>query len=182
MSGVDRDFKLDPAGPNGLVIGTITYDSFTGAYRVAWVARQGGAVFDAGVGFANWPPLGPEYDTDLKAKGGTFVVSVPAGDYNVRGWTIRQGMTIYSPSTPVDIPFRVEAGKATYLGNFNFRKSDDIVLEDLAERDLPVLRARYSAVADAPLAASIERGTRIESLGGRQDKRFLTPVIIPVTR
>ena len=179
-SGVARDFKLDPSGPNGLVVGTITYETFTGAYGLGWKTQQGQARFTASVGFSNWPPLGPEYDPDLKAKGGTFAVVVPAGEYSVHGWWIRQGLTIYSPSTPVDIPFTVAAGKITYLGSLNFRKSDDVTLEDRAERDFPVLRARYHAMTNSPIAVAIAPGTKVESFGGEMNKRFLTPIFIPV--
>ena len=180
--GIPRDFKLNPSGTDGLVIGTITYSSFTGSYNVGWSSPDRKAVFWAGVGFANWPPLGPEFDDDLKAKGGTFATVVPAGTYAIRGWRIQQGMTIYAPSSPIAVPFTVEPGKTTYIGNFHFAKSDVVSLEDRSPRDLPILRSRYEAVSNSPLAFSIAPGTKIESLGGEMNKSFMTPIFIPIGR
>lgn len=182
-SGISRDFKLNPSGTDGLVVGTITYSSFTGSYSVGWSSPDGKAAFWASVGFANWPPLGPEFDDDLGAKGGTFATIVPAGTYTIGRWRIQQGMTIYAPSSPMAIPFTVDAGKVTYIGSFHFDKSDVVSLEDRSSRDLPILRSRYQAVSASPLAFSIAPGTKIESLGGEMNKSFMTPFIfVPVVR
>ena len=130
----------------------------------------------------NWPPLGPEFDNDLNAKGGTFATVVPAGAYAIRGWRIQQGATVYAPNSPIEIPFTVEPGKVTYVGNFHFHKSDVVSLEDRSARDLPILRSRYEGVSAAPLAVSIAPGTKVDSLGGGMNKSFIAPTFILIGR
>jgi hypothetical protein len=180
--GVSTDYKLHASGIRGLVVGSITYDTSTGSYGVSWYLRNGSARYDVRVGSSIAPAIG-EYDTGLQAKGGVFVAEVFAGTYTLRDWTIVQGRTVYSPKEFIDVPFTVEGGKVTYVGNVHFLSNDSVLLLDRADRDLPVIRARFEAVRSAPLAFSIAPGTKIEQLGGEMDKRFLPSIIfVPVAR
>ena len=184
---VDADFKLNPNGTTGIAVGSITYDTGLGVYSVSWTPSAGGTgVYAGGVGYAMWPPLGPEYDSDLKAKGGTFAVEVPAGEYTLQRWSQRAGYMVYSSKRPIGLTFTVLPGKVTYLGNFHFNKSDEVSLEDRSSRDIPILKARYGSVRAADVGMSIADGFSLQAIGGEvqrtMDLPAYRPILIPVKR
>lgn len=57
-----------------------------------------------------------------------------------------------------EIPFVVERGKASYIGNLNFSPDWEVALRDRATRDLPALRVKYKALETAPVAYTIAEG------------------------
>lgn len=177
---VAADYKLDPGSPTGIVVGSITYDTGLGVYSVSWTPAAGGRGYAGSVGYSMWPPLGPEYDPDLKAKGGTFAVEVPAGEYTLQRWSQRAGYVIYSATRPIGLTFNVQPGKVTYLGNFHFLKSDEVSLEDRSSRDIPVLKTRYAAVKSADVAMSIADGFSLQAIGGESQRRVQTPAYLPI--
>jgi len=178
--GVPSDYKLDSASKNGLVVGTITYETSIGQYSLSWTSLDEKLPFIASVGYSMWPPLGPEFDDLLSAKGGTFAIEVPAGEYKLKRWFIRQGYIGHAAQNDIGARFQVEAGKITYLGNVNFQKNDEVALEDKASRDIPALKARFAAVKSSPIAFSISSGAKVEAIGGGSDRRFDSPSYIPI--
>ena len=185
-SSVGADYRLDPTGTKGLVVGSITYDTGLGVYSIAWTPSAGGPGYVASVGWALWPPLGPEYDDDLKAKGGTFAVEVPSGDYTLQKWSQRAGYIVYSAERPIGLTFSVKPGEVTYLGNFHFHKSDEVSLEDRSSRDIPILKARFGAVKAADVGMSLANGFSLQAIGGATQRRMeapaYMPIVIPVKR
>ncbi len=180
QSSVAADYKIDAAGTRGLVVGSITYDSGLGLYSIAWSPIAGGPGYAGSVGWAIWPPLGPEYDDDLKAKGGTFAVEVPAGEYRLQKWSQRAGYMVYSAERPIGLTFRVEPRQVTYLGNFHFHKSDEVSLEDRSLRDIPILKARFTAVNAAVVGMSFASGFSLRAIGGDSQRTMDTPGYIPI--
>lgn len=183
-ANVPSDYKFSESNDEGLIVGSITYDSSIGLYSLAVVPPAGTKLPRINVGYAMWPPLGPLTDDALKARGGTFAVAVPAGTYQVVGWQITQGYKITRPTRPVSIPFTVEKGKASYVGNLHFDEDWKVALRDRSERDWPVLMSRYDSLKAAPLAFTIATGVDIQGLGGDYDSRVVPPgvIFIPIRR
>jgi hypothetical protein len=119
-SNISSSYKFDPASEDGLIIGTITYDSSIGLYALVVSPPPAAPPPKIDVGYSMWPPLGPLFDETLKARGGTFAVPAKAGTYTIRGWAIKQGQKVSRPTSPVDIGFTVEKGKSSYIGNLHF--------------------------------------------------------------
>jgi hypothetical protein len=181
-ANVPADYKFDAAKDDGLIVGSITYDSSIGRYSLIAVPSGASKPSVMSVGYSQWPPLGPLNDDALKARGGTYAVAAPAGSYRVVGWEIRQGAKITRNSAPIDVPFTVEKGKASYLGNLHFSQDWDVSLRDRSARDLPVLQARYEALKQAPLQFTIAKDVNIEKLGGDYRSQFQIPIFIPIAR
>jgi len=184
-TSVAADHKLDSTGTMGLVVGSITYDSGLGVYSISFGKDAARPDQVASVGWSMWPPLGPVYDDDLKAKGGTFAIEVPAGEYKLAKWFIRQGYIIYKAEQTIGIPFTVEAGKVTYLGNIHFQESGEVSLRDRSSRDIPTLKARFSAVKAADVGLSIAEGFNLDAIGGATQRSMqmpALPVYVPIKR
>ena len=164
-NSVPTNFQLNADSAQGLIVGSITYESTIGRFGVEATARDGGPGFYAAIGFTMWPPLGPQFDEELRKKGGTFAVAVRPGQYTLQRWTLQSGQRTSAPSRPFMVPFNVVAGKVTYLGSFQFAADGSVTLADQSERDLPLLRKRVPAVGAAPLAVAIRSGARVEGLG-----------------
>ena len=136
-------------------------------------------------GGAVGPCMGAESDAyfsrgqEPKQRGGGFAVEMREGNYIIVGWRVEQGQMVSRSTQAIGIPFRVESGKALYLGNLHFDAHwEDIRLRDRAERDLPLLKARFPALAAAPVASTITPGVSIE-LGGEHN-RGLEGMFVPL--
>lgn len=164
-TSVPNDFQFDAHSAQALIVGSITYESAIGRHGVEATARDGGPGFAAGVGYGAWPPLGPQFDEELRKKGGTFAVAVRPGQYTLQRWVVQSGQRTRAPAQPLLIPFNAVAGRMTYLGNFDFDADGNVTLADRAERDLPILRKRTPALGTAPPAVAIRSGARIDNLG-----------------
>ena len=180
-TNVSSSHKPDPATGNGLIVGTITYNTYGGQYYVT-VPRLSatGEVIKLSVGSSSWHPFAKVNDSDLKARGDTFAVEAPAGDYVMGGWVVRQGPKRYWGTKSLGFSFKVEPGKVTYVGNIHFVDKEYVNLNEMAKRDLPVIEDRYPAVKTTPLAFTIAEGTKLEKLGGEGDWKINFPVFIPV--
>jgi hypothetical protein len=187
-ANVSSDYRFDPSKDEGLIVGSITYESALGLYSLVVtgtdpttsVARP-----KIDVGYSMYPALGPTYDDALSAKGGTFAVAVPAGSYKIVAWFAKQGAKVSGPTRRFEIPFTVERGKASYVGNLNFSPDWEVSLRDRSDRDLPALAAKYSALKTAPLAYTIAQGTDLKNLGGEYQSRIdfsAVPIFVPIKR
>lgn len=181
-ANVPSDYKFDPAKDDGLVIGSITYDSSLGKYSLIVISPGSSKPLAMSVGYSQWPPLGPLNDDALKARGGTYAIAAPAGNYRIIGWEIRQGAKSTRNSAPIDVPFTVDKGKASYLGNLHFSEDWEVSLRDRSARDLPVLQTRYETLKQAPLQFTIAKDTNIEKLGGEYRSQFQIPIFVPIVR
>ena len=181
-ANVPSDYKFDPTSNDGLVVGSITYDSSLGLYSLVVISPGSSKLLKMSVGYSQWPPLGPLTDDALKARGGTYAIAAPAGSYRIVGWEIRQGAKITRSAAPIEVPFTVEKGRASYLGNLHFSEDWEVSLRDRSSRDLPVLRARYTVLEQAPLQFTIAKDMNIEKLGGEYRSQFQLPIFIPIAR
>jgi hypothetical protein len=187
-ANVPSDFRFDPTKSEGLIVGSITYESSLGLYSLVVTGTEPATATarpTINVGYSMYPALGPTYDDMLKAKGGTFAVAVPAGSYKIVAWVAKQGVRVSTPSRRFEIPFVVERGKASYVGNLNFSPDWEVSLRDQSARDLPALAAKYNVLQAAPLAYTIAEGTDLRGLGGDYESRFdysSVPIFVPIKR
>ena len=187
-ANVSSDYKFDPQHPAGLVVGTITYESGLGSYRIIVVPtnpEKSGAkkLYLLQAGDSQWSPFSRKFDDDLKRDGSTFAVEMPAGKYVIKAWEVGQGPRISKCTSSIDIPFEVEAGKAIYLGSFNWDEDwENITLTNQSERDIPVLKSRFAVLKASPLTMSIAPNTKLEKLGGGYRYSYEIPIFIPVGR
>lgn len=149
----------------GRVVGTITYESSIGEYRIGLVRSQQRPVLIR-IGSLLWHPFVKMHDEDLKMRGEPFSMVLPAGDYRMAFWEVAQGQARSTSRDPIDISFRVDPGKATYLGNLHFSAQWQVSLRDEAARDVPILRSRFPELADMPVASAIEPGAEHPRIGG----------------
>ena len=169
--------------PRGLVVGSVTYESSVGVYAFVITNKEGKRVASPGVGSGMWTPFLKEDDEDLKERGGTVNLELPAGEYRLVGWEVRRAQTTYRSSRPYEIPFLVEPGRATYIGNLHFDKHwENVALRDRASRDLPVLTKRVQQLGTMPVAYSIAAGANIEKLGHGFVGRTEAPIYFPFPR
>jgi hypothetical protein len=185
-SNVPTSQKLDPTKRVGLAVGTITYETSNGKYTLLAGRPWVGLANRLEVGQSNWNPLSTPFDKELKAYGSTYSVELPEGEYRLIGWQWERGASTRSSTTPFSIPFKIEQGKATYLGNAHFNAAWELSLQDRAQRDLPLLQTRFAALATTPIAFAIAEGTDIQKIGDtyvdRQKAPTFNPIIITVIR
>ena len=179
-ANVPSSYKFDPANDEGLIVGSITYDGSIGLYIMVVSTPPAAPPPKIDVGYSMWPPLGPLFDDGLKTRGGTFAVKATPGTYSIRAWRIKQGYKISQSTSPIDIPFTVERGKTSYIGNLHFSEHWEVSLRDRSERDLPVLQSRYEVLKSAPLAYTITKDTDIKGLGGAYRSSVQMPIFIPI--
>lgn len=98
-----------------------------------------------------------------------FVVDLPAGDYDITGWNIDNGLKTYiTPRQWVPARFTIQAGKATYIGNIHMGIAVGqnvftihiiaggwAFLHDERARDIPVLKQRYPTLDDGNITIGL---------------------------
>lgn len=187
-SNVSSNFKFNPNPTTGLVVGSISYESANAVFTLFARNTTTGDVVKFAAG-CDAPCLFKSADgrfTDAQApgqRGDGYAVEVPSGDYVITGWHVPRGGLRYNAARSPDIPFKVEAGKVTYLGNLHFDPHwEDVQLRDRSSRDLAALRTTYPVLASTPLAYSIAEGAVIHGVGGGYKTRMTAPTIyyVPV--
>lgn len=89
-----------------------------------------------------------------RAIGRLAALRLPAGDYELYDWKLvvpnQYGGDEFGPRRSMAYRFRIEAGRATYLGNVDLRVTDQdtyrITFEDKAKRDLALIAKRLPAL------------------------------------
>lgn len=188
---IGKDYVLDEKSGKGVVVGSITYAGGYSGYRVSYRQMPNGprGFFETGKGVVLIPyfPKGDFEDQELK--GNLFVAELPPGEYEMFTWTISSGPATVTASVPFSVSFRVEPGKAVYLGNFEFTQTASFGLtvtgaaltyRESAERDMAVFRRKYPRLSEVPVSSSIERGAIYYQLGGEYRTTIVIPINIPV--
>lgn len=184
---VAQDFKFQPDGTTGLAIGSVSYESGLGKYFLVTQNVETQKVYEFGFGCPVFPCLesanDDAYSTNEqpKQRGGGYAVEVPAGRYRIIGWHVVQGYKNSRSFHPADIPFTVQRGEASYLGNLHFDADWEAVqLRDKSTRDLPLLQAKFLLLKSTPMAYTIAPDMRVERLGGEYQSRIEGFVFIPM--
>jgi hypothetical protein len=166
--------------PPGLVVGSITHETSNGTYSLGIAGKPGQRIRSPSVGAGMWTPFNKEMDEELKEKGGTYTLDLPAGEYRIVGWFIRRGSTDTRSAEPFEVPFSVEAGKISYLGNLHLDQHwENVTLRDRASRDMPILVKRLPKLASLEVAHTIRQGANLERLGNGYTSRSDIPFIMP---
>lgn len=165
---VDTSFAFTPETETGLIVGSASsdkkdtswYDGLVKFYYIKTSEVGQLASKNAGYVYALPPtlPLGTPGPSEFSdSDGSVFAIALAPGDYILSRWEIEVGAyAIIYPVEPVPLPFTVEKGKATYIGNLHmfFRTGRNIiglpsiddgrpVISDRSERDIPMLLKRY---------------------------------------
>lgn len=152
-----------PAG-NGLLIATYARPSPTERFSIENVyyrklgQKTGGEI---GINVLPYLPLAFDFQ-EPGSCGSLFIASLPAGDYEFYSFyvehTVFGGQAYLRPAYEFSTPFKVEAGKACYIGElkmFRLRmpnrllgmpiKPDNVRLElsDQSSRDLALFKKKY---------------------------------------
>jgi hypothetical protein len=193
---IDKAYSLDSSRGAGVAVGSLTYSGGYAAYRLHVVDVASGESYKFEHGESQTLNLayafkGEPINPDLGMRGAAFAIELPAGNYSVRAWQVSQGAANVWSTEPTGISFRVEPGRAIYLGNFHFRETSrrvraitgaTVTLSEMSERDIPVLQKAYPSLKVSPIAQSLEPKTRIENVGGKSDGKISIPIFIPVAR
>lgn len=193
---IDDKHDVRGATKTGVVSGSITYSGPYGGYRLELVSQATGEVFrvEHGAGQTLNPMLafkGEPVHPGLKRLGSPFAVALPVGSYEIRAWQVSCGAANIRSTAPTGVVFQVEAGQAIYLGNYHFVETSRVVrlitgakvtMSDQTERDLPVVRSSFPALAEVPITQTLNPAARIDNFGGGAATQINIPVFIPVVR
>ena len=190
---VGSDYKLRTNSNEGVVAGSVTYNGRFSGYGVLYHQLPSGVSgrFETGQAMLIIPyiPKGDFDDDELK--GTVFASALPAGDYEIFAWHVGSGPVHVRSTAPFSIRFRVEPGKAVYLGNFHFTQTDSMGLtvtgakltyRDAAQRDLPMIKKKFPMFVDESIAYAAPPGINQDNLGEQFRTQIDLPVFIPVPR
>ena len=164
----------------GLVVGSITHETSNGIYRIGIIGKPGQRIRAPSVG-GGMLSFSKQMDDDLKEKGGNFDLELPPGEYRIVAWSIRRGTTDTQSAQPFEIPFLVESGKISYLGNLHFDQHwENVSLRDRALRDMPIIIKRVPKLATLEVAYTIRKDANLERLGNGYKSRSDIPFIMPL--
>lgn len=160
---------------NGLLIATYARPAPTERFSIESVYyRKVGQKNGGEIGINVLPYLPLTFDFQEPESCGSLVVaSLPAGDYEFYSFyvehTVLGGQAYLRPGYEFSVPFKIEAGKANYLGElkmFRLRrpnrvlgmaiKADDVRIElsDQSARDLALFKKKYPESA-IPVAVTL---------------------------
>jgi hypothetical protein len=189
-ASVKSNFTLSPDTSSGLLVGSVKYSGLLSGYRVYFrgVNNNQSGYFEAGKGVM-LIPVAPK--SDFKhIRGKLQVTELPPGDYEITRWGVISGYANLSQTSPFKVHFKIEAGKATYIGSFIFSVTQrmgltvtgvNVNFEDRYKEDIAVLRKKYPKLGNTEIYMGIEPGLIKESLGGTSSTSWnMPPVFVPV--
>jgi hypothetical protein len=173
-ANVASDFKFDPNKTNGLVVGSISFESSLGRYFLIAQSTTTAQTVQFAFGCTLFPCIVESSDDPKfskgetpKQRGGGFAIEVPEGTYRIVSWRVARGYIVSRSANPINIEFTVERGKASYIGNLHFDEDwEDVSLRDKSSRDLPLLREQYPILRSTELAFTMAPERTVGHLGG----------------
>lgn len=164
---IAENYALSPGSGMGLVIGSITARS-PYPNQSLLIYRKAG---ESSEGY-------------FETRGSELIAAeLPAGDYEVASWRVRVEDGYIIPAKLFRVGFRVTAGRAVYLGSYDFQMRIeatgeaqfsssvpnskwlvDVTCTNQSERDLRTFMARHSALSGLEIATVPTEGCR-EHLG-----------------
>ncbi|BAV34186.1 hypothetical protein SCL_1895 [Sulfuricaulis limicola] len=188
-SDVSKDFSLSPDSKSGLLIGSVKYLGPVSGYRVYFKGLNNNEKGYFEAGSSNAVSL---FSTryDFPDVGGKLqVTELIPGNYEIYGWAVQSGVAHLSQTTPFSIKFKIEPGKATYIGSFIFTVTNKLAatvtatkvdFADAFDEDIKVLHRLYPKLAMADIYRGVDLGLRKEDIGGASSVYFnLAPFFIP---
>ena len=94
-----------------------------------------------------------------KPCGRLAIIELPQGDYTFYAWHGSAGnaYTVHS-TTPFSKPFKIVAGKATYLGNIHFAiqySAFKMIITDQQDKDLPLLYHKAPNITEQDIILNV---------------------------
>lgn len=133
---IPAEYGLNPASGKGLAVFSLTANDQPGNFTISYRSAGGETK-----GTVNLQTLRDPLDW-RDPRGRLVVIELPAGSYEFYDWAGLRGRS----TEQFSIPFSIEPGKATYLGNVHFHVVSGLYgvrVGDRSSRDLPALFARY---------------------------------------
>lgn len=175
-------YALDPAGPDGLFVGSITYDGPVSGYRLFYrpVGQMAGGFVEAGAGSIFEPGFFAQSDIEGgDQRGNLFAVRLPPGDYEIYDWAVVGSAARLAPTRPFSLRYSVRPGRATYAGSFHFRQTNTLGLTvtgvrvdygNAWQRDAALLPGKYPGLTAAMIDAEPQPPAE-PALGGSSEIR-----------
>jgi hypothetical protein len=182
---IKNDYVLNQKSGNGVLISSVSYK---GSYSIYYHGLnnevRGKIQFGEDVALIPIPPKGDF--SHLNRKGEVFAIELPSGNYKVWRWGVHSGYAHISPATPMSIEFKVEPGKATYLGNFEFIQTSSMGLTVTGVQvnysyqskiDLEVVSKKHPNIKVSSIIKGIEENARYQGIGGGDQTNWDIPAV-----
>jgi len=143
---IDSNFNFLENSNSGIVFGSLTQDNILNTFDKEYVdysiLKKNGPLIK--ISSREQIPLLPyfKFGDFYSIKGRLFILALPEGEYSLYSWGIMQGDNYIKPGNrPNEIPFTVNKGKITYIGNMHmvFHTNNFLYLIDLVETGTPIL-------------------------------------------
>lgn len=120
---VSKDFSLDPAKGEGMVVFSVSHDLSGGRGAKAIFYINGGPTAKNGhYVFSLQDVMGVPTGSDFEdAYGRLYALSLPAGHHAITGWQITNGtgLRIAPKEAPTPLEFDLAQGEVKYIGNLH---------------------------------------------------------------
>jgi hypothetical protein len=188
-ASISKSYSLDTESDKGLLIGSVKYIGLLSGYKVYFrgIDNEQSGYFEAGKGIM-LIPIPPSSDFD-NIKGKLQVTELPAGEYEITRWAVTSGYASLSQTQPFSVRFKVEAGKATYIGSFLFSVTDTFGLtvtgvrvdfENRYSEDIAVLNRKFPNLNETKVFMGLPKKLVKKDVGGASNTRWdMPPVFIP---
>lgn len=186
---VKQDYSLNESTDKGLLVTSISYQGGYSGYAVYFKNTKTNKLdyveFGAGSTLIPIPPKGDF--SHLNRKGEVFATELPAGEYHIWRWRVQSGYATLTPINPMKVEFKIEPGKATYLGNFDFIETSslgftitgvDVNYSDQSEVDLDILMKKLPNIKKEQIIKGIKEGAIYSGIGGSSQANWNIPIIL----
>lgn len=172
---VSKDFSLDPAKGEGMVVFSVSHDLSGGRGAKAIFYMNGGPTAKNGhYVFSLQDVMGVPTGSDFEdAYGRLYALSLPAGHHAFTGWQITNGtgLRIAPKEAPTPLEFDLAKGEVKYIGNLhaNLTTGKNIFgvtivgsgfpeVKDQRERDLALFDEQFPQFKGRAQTALLRRG------------------------
>ena len=191
-ASVGASYSLDSNSANGLLVGSVKYSGLLSGYKVYFhgLDNDASGYFEAGKGIM-LNPIPPK--SDFRGVNGVLqVTELPAGNYEISRWGVTSGYAHISQTQPFSIKFKIEPGKATYIGSFVFSVTKKMGLtvtgvnvdfKESYSEDVGILRQKYLGLEHAEIYMGLESNLLKKDIGGESSTHWTMPptfLFIPV--
>lgn len=178
ISNIAKDYNFDTGSPDGLLVGSITYEGYYAEYSlyIKNIETEEVDRISAGGSMTPFHLFNPKGSLDhLGVKGDLFAVNLKPGDYEIFDWSVAPGNGTYlSSPKPFSIKLKIQPGKALYFGSVNFKQTEtfgvtisgaDAFYLNQYDRDLEQFKETYANI-NLPSVNSVMKEGQTLSLGG----------------
>ncbi|AOT08754.1 hypothetical protein [Pseudoalteromonas luteoviolacea] len=188
-TNIKGNYSLNSQSGKGVLISSISVQGSYSGYSVYFqgIDNENKGYIEFGAGTALLP-IFPEGDfSHLDRKGEVFAVELPAGKYKVWRWGVASGYAFIKPALPMSIEFEIIAGKATYIGNFDFIQTDSFGLtvtgvkvnySDQFKIDTGIIINKYPNIEFSQIGKSIVDNAKYIAIGGNSNTNWDIPIVV----